>query len=245
MSWRERCPAWVGPVLEAALPPVSAIRARRHLPDRTDTDFTQAEATAREWLASATKAPEYVAWLDEYTLGGGTSLEAKASGIIGALAVLLAATVAIGIVVWDASDLWERVLFFLSGTYSTAALVAALMALRPRRMYVLTAATLRTLARPGITDEEYAVRVAAYRLACVEMNTNPMMRLANLVSVAGQCARNAIIVAIPALVALAVAHFTSTSSATLTPPSLSPSPTPIVCSHAQLQRHCPSGVATP
>lgn len=137
--------------------------------------------------------------------GAASSLESKAIGLLGALAVLVGAVVAVAVVAWTSLHAWQQVLFFLSGLYSGAAFVYALAALAPRTTYVLTPEGLDGLF--ATRREDTLLALAAIQLANSRANQNRNVRLTNLVVVARNCALIAFLLASVSLAALAVSNF--------------------------------------
>ncbi|HEV7679384.1 MAG TPA: hypothetical protein VGQ42_12515 [Candidatus Dormibacteraeota bacterium] len=191
------------------MPAVPAIRARPRLPDPSTQQFTRDFNRSRTWLAKAAAAQPYLEHIEETVLGRGATLEAKAGGVVGGLAVLIAVIVGLGVVVWDLAAAWQRALLLLSGLYSVISLLAALLALRPRAMVLLAEDVVERHATKAKDAEELGASLAAYRAAAAIANRNRLIRLSNLIAVAGGCARNAVLVGLVPLFTIAVAQFRS------------------------------------
>jgi hypothetical protein len=123
------------------------------------------------------------------------------------LALLTAAISGIAIATWVDASGWERAMLLVSAGYSVIALLASLTALQPRPMFELTLADLNDVSSNTETPAPPTAHVAALKLAYEEANTNPVIRLSNLLQVVSTSSRNAVVTGLAPLLGLVISHW--------------------------------------
>ena len=214
MRWRDRLHAlkrmlrlWWFVLLEEVIPIVAAWWATRRLESTRQSAVDRRASEHTSWLLDQPSMVSEVIAISQGATERAATLEAKVAGVLGGLAVLTGAIGGIAIATWSQAADWERAMLLVSGGYSVMALLTSLAALQPRPMFELTIADLRRLADNSDGQGAVGTRVAALKLACEEANTNPVIRLSNLLQVISTNSRNAVLTGLAPLVGLVISHW--------------------------------------
>jgi hypothetical protein len=202
----KRVRRWLFVFLEELMPPIAAAWAARSLADARVDQVDGRASEFEKWIGANAAV---ISEVNEIANGGvvrASTLESKVAGILTALALLTAAIAGIAIATWAQATGWERSMLLVSAGYSLIALLASLRALHRRPMFELTLTDIHPV---GGADEQppSATRVAALKLAYEEANTNPVIRLGNLLQVVSTSSRNAVVTGVVPLLGIVISHW--------------------------------------